>query len=208
MIIKTNKTQGHITRFVHLFTITIFIVFTLILSTNQANALVPVVGSIILKGTGKVLTKTSTKQVIKSGGKVLTKTFGKKGAKILAKAPVSDTVRLVEYAKMAKNPEIRKTLLQYYEKGGTKFLDRLSWDKIVAGGLSISMITAAYKVSDGIQEGMKVVSNDSPEVFGKTVSSVIKWLIAPIILATGLFFGGRTLIGLFFYYKKKYRNHK
>lgn len=171
---------------------------------------------LVLKGAGKLASKNCVKQAAKAGGKSLSKipphiqsqvlrNFGNSGAKILEKAPISDTIRLVEYAGRAGSKQVRNTLLTYYQKGGTQFLDRLSWDKILAIGLSTSMIVGAYQTSDGIQTGMQNVSKSSPEIFGNTVNHMIKWITSPFVLSSGILLVGFALIRLGFYYKKKKR---
>lgn len=83
------------------------------------------------------------------------------------KVTAQDATRLVGYAKRADTSVTRRALLEAYQKKGTAFLERLEWRQIMAYGLSISMVTAAYQVSDGIQDGLETVSKESPETFFK-----------------------------------------
>ncbi len=168
----------------------------------------------LVKGTGKIATKTASKtsnKIVQKGIKKLSptivhqtaKNFGKQNLKYIKNIPASDLRRLNAYAGKAGDQATKNALMSYYKKGGTKFLNKLTWKQITATGLSLSMVIAAYQVSDGIQSGMDTIAQDSPEVFGNTVHGMIKWLTFPFVLAAGLFFGGKALISLFSYYKKK-----
>ena len=54
------------------------------------------------------------------------------------------------------------------------------WKTVAAGGAAAGTVIAAYKVSDGIEEGIKTVAKENPDVFADTLS-VLNW---PIRLAT------------------------
>lgn len=91
--------------------------------------------------------------------------FGDDAVPLLSKAPADDISRMIGYAQKAESAEAQKLLFQSYKssKNGSKFLDSLDWKKIMAGGLSVSMIMAAYKVSDGIQNATETIAEKSPE---------------------------------------------
>ena len=42
---------------------------------------------------------------------------------------------------------------------------KVSWKQIAAGGGAVGTVVAAYKVSDGVQQGMKRAAEKSPEHF-------------------------------------------
>jgi hypothetical protein len=48
------------------------------------------------------------------------------------------------------------------------------WKTVVAGGAAAGTVIAAYKVSDGVEEGIKTVAKEKPEVFADTLS-VLTW---------------------------------
>ncbi len=50
------------------------------------------------------------------------------------------------------------------------------WKTVAAGGAAAGSIIAAYKVSDGVEEGIKTVAKEKPEVFADTLS-VLTWPI-------------------------------
>ena len=58
------------------------------------------------------------------------------------------------------------------------------WKTVAAGGAAAGTVIAAYKVSDGIEDGIKTVAKEKPEVFADTLS-VLTW---PIRLATLVLF--------------------
>ena len=50
------------------------------------------------------------------------------------------------------------------------------WKTVAAGGAAAGTVIAAYKVSDGVEEGIKTVAKEKPEVFADTLS-VLTWPI-------------------------------
>ena len=50
------------------------------------------------------------------------------------------------------------------------------WTTVAAGGAAAGTVIAAYKVSDGIEDGIKTVAKEKPEVFADTLS-VLTWPI-------------------------------
>lgn len=72
------------------------------------------------------------------------------------------------------------------------------WKTVAAGGAAAGTIIAAYKVSDGVEEGIKTVAKEKPKVFADTLS-VLTW---PIRLAAFVFF----LISGFWVWKKWIEN--
>ena len=50
------------------------------------------------------------------------------------------------------------------------------WKTVAAGGAAAGTVIAAYKVSDGIEDGIKTVAKEKPEVFADTLS-VLTWPI-------------------------------
>ena len=50
------------------------------------------------------------------------------------------------------------------------------WKSVAAGGAAAGTIIAAYKVSDGVEDGIKTVAKENPEVFADSLS-VLTWPI-------------------------------
>lgn len=48
------------------------------------------------------------------------------------------------------------------------------WKTVAAGGTAAGTVIAAYKVSDGVEEGIKTVAKEKPEVFADALS-VLTW---------------------------------
>jgi hypothetical protein len=135
--------------------------------------------------------------------KHVVKNFGDDGVRYFGKhVPAGDATRLIGYAEKADSPATRQMLMDYYKKGGTHFLEKLNWKHIMAVGLSAATITAAYQISDGIQEGLTTVAETSPETFHKTASHAIYRLTQPIVVPVTLFGIGLACIWLFRYYRK------
>lgn len=134
--------------------------------------------------------------------------FGDDAVPFFSRAvPAKDMTRLVGYANHAESPAARKLLLNCYKDAGTEFLDRLDWKKIVATGLSVSMISAAYQVSDGFQDGLESIAQNSPETFKEAINNVTNHLMFPYVLTFSILGVGWALIFLFKYYRKNKLRH-
>ena len=59
------------------------------------------------------------------------------------------------------------------------------WKTVAAGGVAAGTVIAAYKFSDGVEEGIKTVAKEKPEVFADTLS-VLTWPIRCALLAVFL----------------------
>ena len=129
--------------------------------------------------------------------------FGDDGVRYFGKhVPAGDATRLVGYAEKADSPATQQMLLEAYKKGGTHFLDKLNWKHIMSGGLSVAMITAAYQISDGVQEGLTTVAENSPETFHKTASHTIDRITQPFVIPATFLGIGLAAIWLFRYYRR------
>ena len=58
------------------------------------------------------------------------------------------------------------------------------WKTVAAGGAAAGTVIAAYKVSDGIEDGIRTVAKEKPEVFADALA-MLTW---PIRLAALVFF--------------------
>ena len=66
--------------------------------------------------------------------------------------------------------------------------DPVSWKTIAAGGAAAGTLVAAYKISDGVEEGMKTVAREKPEVFADILTPFATPL--RIIVLGGLIYAG------------------
>jgi len=124
------------------------------------------------------------------GAKVVAE-FGDDAARMLARtASADDIAKLAGYAGKADSPATKKLLAECYGQKGHRFLEKLDWKKIMATGLSAAAVTAAYKISDGVEEGIKTAAKENPEQFAKGVFSAVApivWALAvPIAIAVAL----------------------
>ena len=55
------------------------------------------------------------------------------------------------------------------------------WKAVAAGGAAAGTVVAAYKISDGVEEGIKTVAQEKPEVFADTLS-VLTWPVRWAVL--------------------------
>ena len=62
------------------------------------------------------------------------------------------------------------------------------WKTVAAGGAAAGTVIAAYKVSDGIEEGIKTVAKEKPEVFADSLSVLtwpVRWTAFILFLISG-----------------------
>ena len=138
-------------------------------------------------------------------GKKAVECLGDDAVRILVKLPPDDAAKMIAYAGKADSPKTAKLLLEHYQKTGGTILNHLDGKRIMAVGLSVAMVTAAYKVSDGVEDGIREVAdgihdvaNDSPESFTRSVErpltvgfavgslgllGLLWWLLSPLYKA-------------------------
>jgi hypothetical protein len=69
-----------------------------------------------------------------------------------------------------------------------KTLLSVPWKTVAAGGAATGTVIAAYKVSDGIEDGIRTVAKEKPEVFADTLSVLtwpIRWAAFILFLLSG-----------------------
>ena len=70
------------------------------------------------------------------------------------------------------------------------------WKTVAAGGAAAGTVVAAYKISDGVEEGIKTVAKEKPEVFADTLSVLtwpIRWAAFVLFLLSGCWIAKRLL---------------
>ena len=60
----------------------------------------------------------------------------------------------------------------------------VSWKTVAAGGAAAGTVVAAYKLSDGVEEGMKTAAEKAPVTFLSSVT--LSSIIMPVILVIGI----------------------
>ena len=63
-----------------------------------------------------------------------------------------------------------------------------SWKTVVAGGVAVGTVIAAYKVSNGVEEGLKTTAEKRPEVFAENLSILtwpLRWGLLILMCASG-----------------------
>ena len=81
--------------------------------------------------------------------------------------------------RISPKPPPRKPIKEYVQK--------VNWKHIAAGGAAAGTVVAAYKISDGVQEGMERAAREDPETFLDNFSS----FFSPLKL---LFYGLVTIL--------------
>jgi len=70
----------------------------------------------------------------------------------------------------------------------SRIYEPVSWKTIAAGGAAAGGVVAAYKISDGMEEGLKTVAREKPEVFSGILTP-FAWPLHVITVA-GLVYAG------------------
>ena len=60
----------------------------------------------------------------------------------------------------------------------------VSWKTVAAGGAAAGTVVAAYKLSDGVEEGMKTAAEKAPVTFLSSVT--LSSIILPVVLVIGI----------------------
>jgi len=64
----------------------------------------------------------------------------------------------------------------------------VSWKTIAAGGAAAGTVIAAYKISDGVEDGMKIAAKEEPEAFADSLSVLtwpVRWAAFILFLISG-----------------------
>ena len=115
-------------------------------------------------------------------GKKAVTCFGDDAAKFLTKLSKEDAAKVIGYGLKADSPSTARLLFECSQKTGGKILQHLDGKRIVALGLSAAMVIAAYKVSDGVEEGIKTTAKESPEQF----TEIVKIPLIIVLVVLGL----------------------
>ena len=79
---------------------------------------------------------------------------------------------------------------------------KVPWQTVAAGGVAAGTVIAAYKISDGVEDGLKTVAEEKPEAFTESLSVLtwpLRWAVLIALLGSGYFIWRRI---------KKYFNTK
>ena len=66
----------------------------------------------------------------------------------------------------------------------TRIIRAVPWKTVAAGGAAAGTVIAAYKVSNGVEEGLKIAAKEKPEAFTDSLS-VLTW---PVRMAAFILF--------------------
>ena len=66
-----------------------------------------------------------------------------------------------------------------------RIIRAVPWKTVLAGGAAAGTVIAAYKISNGVEDGIKTVAKEKPEVISDAISdaiSVVDWFIRLFVL--------------------------
>ena len=67
---------------------------------------------------------------------------------------------------------------------------KVPWQTVAAGGVAAGTVIAAYKISDGVEDGLKTVAQEKPEAFTDSLSVLswpLRWAVLIVLLCSGYF---------------------
>ena len=70
----------------------------------------------------------------------------------------------------------------------TRIIRAVPWKTVAAGGAAVGTVIAAYKISDGVEEGMKIAAKEKPEVFPQSFAVItwpIRWAALILFIVSG-----------------------
>ena len=65
---------------------------------------------------------------------------------------------------------------------------KVPWQTVAAGGVAAGTVIAAYKISDGVEDGLKTVAEEKPEAFTDSLSVLtwpLRWAVLIALLCSG-----------------------
>lgn len=62
-----------------------------------------------------------------------------------------------------------------------RIIRAVPWKTVIAGGAAAGTVIAAYKISNGVEDGIKTVAKEKPEVISDAISAV-DWIIRLSVL--------------------------
>ena len=96
----------------------------------------------------------------------------------------------------------RKYLPRHRPARTMEVVRKVPWQTVAAGGVAAGTVIAAYKISDGVEDGLKTVAQEKPEAFTDSLSVLtwpLRWAVLIALLCSGYFIWRRI---------KKYFNTK
>ena len=124
-------------------------------------------------------------------GKEAVKCFGDDAVKMISKMPADDAAKLIKFGAKADSPKTARLLLEGCQKTSGTILKHLDGKRIVALGLSASMVVAASNISNGLEDGVKQMASQSPDKLTQAMAIptvfavlcgfvVLLWLFIPM----------------------------
>ena len=71
-----------------------------------------------------------------------------------------------------------------------------SWKVVAAGGAAAGVVITSYKLSNGVEEGMKTVAKEQPAEFSNSISVLtwpLRWALLILICVSGWWFWRKYL---------------
>ena len=126
-------------------------------------------------------------------GKKAVSCFGDDAVKFLAKLPEKEAAMIINYGIKADSPKTAKLLLETCEKSGNAILNHLNGPRILAYGLSTSMIIVAIRLTEPSEPSEPFDKNPSTKKTG-TIKTIINYASTLATLPFIIFSAGIVMI--------------
>ena len=110
------------------------------------------------------------------------------------KSLLAFVLALLSVVAFAATPNIHRPYRRVSTPRKTEIV--VPWKTVAAGGAAAGTIIAAYKVSDGVEDGIRTVAKEKPEVFADTLSVLtwpIRWAAFVLFLLSGCWIAKKLL---------------
>ena len=101
---------------------------------------------------------------------------------------------LVSIVTFAATPNIHRPHRRISTPRKTEIV--VPWETVAAGGAAAGTVVAAYKISDGVEKGIKTVAKEKPEVFADTLNVLtwpVRWAAFVLFLLSGCWIAKKLL---------------
>lgn len=110
---------------------------------------------------------------------------------------------LLTVAASAAPRRLPHSRLRYRSTPMVEIVRQVPWQTVAAGGAAAGTVVAAYKISDGVEDGLKTVAAENPEVFHDSLSVLtwpLRWAVLIALLGSGCY--------IWFRVNKKHQNER
>ena len=90
----------------------------------------------------------------------------------------------------AAPPRVHRPRVRHRPVKTIEVVRKVPWQTVAAGGVAAGTVIVAYKISDGVEDGLKTVAEEKPEAFTDSLSVLtwpLRWAVLIALLCSGYF---------------------